>query len=48
MPVSEASFAAAIDAELAEARPLSDNGFKIELARRVTIATLTELTGERA
>jgi xanthine dehydrogenase YagS FAD-binding subunit len=48
MPVSEASFAAAIDAELVGARPLSDNGFKIELARRVTIATLTELTGERA
>ena len=47
-PANEASFAAAIDAELAEARPLKDNGFKIELARRVTIATLTELTGERA
>jgi xanthine dehydrogenase YagS FAD-binding subunit len=45
---TQASFAAAIDAELAAARPLKDNGFKIELARRVTIATLTELAGDRA
>ncbi|WP_267388113.1 xanthine dehydrogenase family protein subunit M [Sphingomonas sp. GC_Shp_3] len=47
-PATAASFAAAIDAELAGARPLKDNGFKIELARRVTIATLTELAGDRA
>lgn len=42
-----AAFAAAADAELAEACALSDNGFKIELARRTIIAVLEELTGER-
>jgi xanthine dehydrogenase YagS FAD-binding subunit len=47
-PATRETFAAAIDAELAAARALKDNGFKIELARRVTIATLTELAGERA
>jgi xanthine dehydrogenase YagS FAD-binding subunit len=47
-PATAASFAAAIDAELAGAHPLKDNGFKIELARRVTIATLTKLAGDRA
>jgi xanthine dehydrogenase YagS FAD-binding subunit len=45
---SEASFRAAIDAELADARPLNDNGFKIELARRTTVAVLGELAEIRA
>jgi xanthine dehydrogenase YagS FAD-binding subunit len=44
-PATPAAFRAAADAELAEARPLRDNGFKIELARRTIGATLAELTG---
>lgn len=44
----QATFLAAADAELAEARPLPDNGFKIELARRVIAAVLGELSGEHA
>ena len=42
-----AAFVAAADVELAEARALKDNGFKIELARRTIVAVLEELTGER-
>ncbi|GGF69928.1 oxidoreductase [Azorhizobium oxalatiphilum] len=45
-PATEASFAAAAQAELAAARPLKDNGFKIELARRTMVAVLGELAGE--
>ncbi|AXJ94888.1 MULTISPECIES: xanthine dehydrogenase family protein subunit M [unclassified Sphingomonas] len=41
-------FAAAAAAELADAVPLRDNGFKIELARRTIIAVLGELAGEVA
>ena len=44
-PVSVAAFAAAAEAELADARPLRDNGFKIELARRTISAVLAELAG---
>lgn len=40
-----AAFGAAADAELADARPLKDNGFKIELARRTIVAVLSELAG---
>ena len=40
-----ATFAAAADAELADATPLRDNGFKIELARRVIVAVLEDLKG---
>lgn len=47
-PATEASFAAAAQAELAEARPLRDNAFKVELARRTVVATLLDLTGEGA
>lgn len=43
-PAIEASFQAAAEAELVEARPLSDNGFKIELAKRTMTAVLMELT----
>ena len=47
-PASEAAFQAAAEAELADATPLSGNGFKIELARRVIVAVLTDLKGETA
>jgi xanthine dehydrogenase YagS FAD-binding subunit len=45
-PATKESFYAAADAELADARPLRDNGFKIELARRTIVAVLSELTQE--
>ena len=47
-PASVDSFAAAAAAELADARPLKDNAFKIKLARRTIVATLAELAGESA
>lgn len=46
-PPEPATFAAAADAELADARPLAGNAFKIELARRTVVAVLAELAGER-
>lgn len=42
-PATAASFRAAAAAELAPARPLRDNGFKVELAQRVMVAVLEEL-----
>jgi xanthine dehydrogenase YagS FAD-binding subunit len=47
-PATEESFRAAAEVELAEARPLRDNGFKVELARRTITAVLSELNGARA
>jgi xanthine dehydrogenase YagS FAD-binding subunit len=47
-PVSRVAFADAADAELVDARPLKDNGFKIELARRTIVAVLSELVGDNA
>jgi xanthine dehydrogenase YagS FAD-binding subunit len=47
-PVGEASFRAAAEAELAAAKPLRDNGFKIELVRRTLVATLQDLAGGAA
>jgi len=44
----EAAFTAAAQAELADAEPLSQNGFKIELARRTIVAVLGELSGDAA
>ena len=44
-PAGEESFAAAADAELEQARPLRDNGFKVPLARGVIVRTLMELRG---
>ncbi len=44
-PATTEHFRAAADAELADARPLRDNGFKIELARRTIVAVLDELAG---
>ena len=37
------AFAAAADAELAQARPLRDNAFKVKLARNLLVRTLQEL-----
>ncbi|ACJ00435.1 FAD binding domain-containing protein [Rhodospirillum centenum] len=45
-PATAAAFRAAADAELADAKALKDNGFKIELARRMIVAALAELAGE--
>ena len=42
-PATAESFAAAADAELEQARPLRDNGFKVPLARNLLIGTLTDL-----
>jgi xanthine dehydrogenase YagS FAD-binding subunit len=44
-PATHAAFLDAADAELADAVPLRDNAFKVELARRVIAAVLAELTG---
>jgi xanthine dehydrogenase YagS FAD-binding subunit len=44
-PASGRAFRAAAEAELAEARPLRDNGFKIELARRTITAVFSQLAG---
>jgi xanthine dehydrogenase YagS FAD-binding subunit len=43
-PAKEGSFLAAADAELAEARPLAGNAFKVDLARRTVAAVLQQLT----
>lgn len=42
------AFAAAAAAELAEARPFEDNGFKVELLSRIIVATLSKLAGDLA
>jgi xanthine dehydrogenase YagS FAD-binding subunit len=41
----EQSFAKAADAELAQAEPLRDNEYKVELARNTLVRTLVELAG---
>ena len=45
-PSSAALFLDAARAELADARPLRDNGFKVELAQRTIVAVLTQLMEE--
>ena len=45
-PASTEAFRAAAEAELAEAAPLRDNGFKVELAKRTITAVLGELAGD--
>jgi xanthine dehydrogenase YagS FAD-binding subunit len=45
-PATEERFAAAADAELAEARPLRDNAYKVTLARNLIVRTLAELCEE--
>ncbi|GGS50516.1 xanthine dehydrogenase family protein subunit M [Streptomyces griseoviridis] len=47
-PADEAAFAAAADAELAAARPLPDNGYKVTLMRNLVVAVLAQLTEEAA
>ncbi|UAK23761.1 FAD binding domain-containing protein [Sphingomonas nostoxanthinifaciens] len=47
-PATAAAFRAAAEAELADARPLKDNGFKIELATRTITAVLADLAGAAA
>ena len=49
-PASQAAFQAAAEAELAPARGLRDNAFKIELAKRLIVDTLVKLShaGEAA
>ena len=46
-PATQASFLAAAEAELTEARPLRHNAFKIELVRRTVAAVLGELMEEK-
>jgi xanthine dehydrogenase YagS FAD-binding subunit len=43
-PAIEATFLQAADAELADARPLAGNAFKVELTRRTLAAVLQQLT----
>jgi xanthine dehydrogenase YagS FAD-binding subunit len=43
-PATQASFLEAADAELADARPLAGNAFKVDLARRTLAAVLKQLT----
>ncbi|MGV9908195.1 FAD binding domain-containing protein [Streptomyces tendae] len=47
-PADGETFAAAADAELAAARPLPDNGYKVTLMRNLVVAVLTELAEETA
>ena len=42
-PATAETFAAAADAELAEARPLRDNGYKVAVARELIARTLADL-----
>ena len=45
-PATEEVFLQAAEAELADARPLRDNAFKVPLARNVLVRTLLDLTQE--
>ncbi len=47
-PATVEAFRAAAAAELADAVPLGDNGFKSELARRAIVAVLSDLRGDAA
>ncbi len=47
-PATEAVFRRAAEAELADAAPLRDNAFKVELATRIITTTLLELAGDAA
>lgn len=47
-PATEETFARAAEAELAAAAPLRDNAFKVDLARRLAVGTLTALTSRSA
>jgi xanthine dehydrogenase YagS FAD-binding subunit len=47
-PADDSTFRRAAEAELAAARPLRDNGFKVELAKRTIVAVLGQLAGQLA
>ncbi len=47
-PATKDAFRAAAEAELADAAPLRDNGFKVELAKRCITAVLGDLVGDAA
>ncbi|GGQ22122.1 FAD binding domain-containing protein [Streptomyces mutabilis] len=47
-PADGTTFGTAADAELAAARPLPDNGYKVTLVRNLVVAVLTELAEEAA
>jgi xanthine dehydrogenase YagS FAD-binding subunit len=47
-PATAESFLAAAEVEFADAKPLTHNGFKVELAKRTIVAVLVELAGEVA
>ncbi|MFB7507407.1 FAD binding domain-containing protein [Streptomyces broussonetiae] len=47
-PAGRETYAAAADAELAAARPLAHNGYKVELMRNLVVAVLSELAEETA
>lgn len=47
-PATDETFARAVDAELAAARPLRDNGFKVALAHNLAIGALADLTARAA
>ncbi|WP_225094705.1 xanthine dehydrogenase family protein subunit M [Streptomyces sp. CoH27] len=47
-PAGAATYEAAADAELAAARPLRHNGYKVDLIRNLVVAVLTELAEEAA
>jgi xanthine dehydrogenase YagS FAD-binding subunit len=44
-PADAEAFGRAADAELRQAEPLRDNGYKLDLARNILVRTLVELTG---
>jgi xanthine dehydrogenase YagS FAD-binding subunit len=46
-PATEETYVRAADAELAQAQPLRDNGYKVPLARNLIVRTLVELTEQR-
>ena len=45
-PATGESFLAAAEEELADAKPLAHNKFKVELAKRTIVAVLAELAGD--
>lgn len=47
-PATSENFRGAAEAELSEAKPLRDNAFKVELAKRTIVAVLSELTEVKA
>jgi xanthine dehydrogenase YagS FAD-binding subunit len=44
-PATDATFSAAAEAALRDARPRRDNAFKMELARRCIVAALRQAAG---